>query len=141
MEVIVQWATILSPIIAVGLAIWANWHSRKDSAKQIAALEASTKEQVESIKTLAKLQIDVTIHQVNLELGKNLFLAEQAQQELRGMREINNSPFAHHSDYRNDAIRKFQEEKPERDFHRYNDYIEVLQKIKESLEGYKNKLN
>lgn len=141
MEQIVQWATILSPIIAVGLAVWANWHSRKDSAKQIAALEESTRQQVESIKELSRLQIDVTILQVDLELNKTLNLAQQARQERKGISEINNAPYSHYSDFRREAINRFQEEKPERDFQRHSEYIRVLQKYMQLLEGYRNKLN
>ena len=57
MSVIVQWATILSPIIAVLLAGITCWFSSRDAAKQIA-----------SIKELAKVQIDVTILQIQKEL-------------------------------------------------------------------------
>ena len=46
METVVQWATILSPIIAVIIAWWMTRNSAKDAAKQIA-----------SIKELAKIQL------------------------------------------------------------------------------------
>ena len=71
---IVQWATILSPIIAVLIAWWMSRSSAKDTAKQIAALEESTTKQIESIKELARLQMDASIKQVELEIEKNLFL-------------------------------------------------------------------
>lgn len=74
MNVIVQWATILSPIIAVLIAWWMSKSSAKDTAKQIAALEESTTKQIESIKELARLQMDASIKQVELEIEKNLFL-------------------------------------------------------------------
>ena len=54
MDVIVQWATILSPIIAVLIAWWMSRSSAKDTAKQIAALEENTTKQIESIKELSK---------------------------------------------------------------------------------------
>ena len=44
----VQWATILSPIIAVLVAVWVVVSSKKDTDKQI-----------ESIKALSKLQIEI----------------------------------------------------------------------------------
>lgn len=152
MNCIVQWATILSPIIAVVIAILTSRSSKKDTDKklaaleksthdQIAALEKSTKEQVESIKALANLQIDATIQQVDVELARNIFLAHQAQEEQQAIHEINNSPFSHVSDYRDIELRKFQDEKPHRDFHRYSEYIETLENIKKGLENNKKQLN
>ena len=69
MDVIVQWATILSPIIAVLIAWWMSRSSAKDTAKQIAALEESTTKQVESIKELARLQIEISTLQLSKELS------------------------------------------------------------------------
>ena len=68
MNVIVQWATILSPIIAVLIAWWMSKSSAKDTAKQIAALEESTTKQIESIKQLARIQIEITSIQLQKEL-------------------------------------------------------------------------
>lgn len=79
MNCIVQWATILSPIIAVLIAWWMLRSSAKDTAKKIAAFEESTKEQiaaleentakqVESIKELTMMQIDVSMLQIDKEL-------------------------------------------------------------------------
>ena len=138
-------------IVAVGIACWTIKSSQKDTAKklaaiekstseQILALEKSTKEQVDSIKKLARHQIEATIHQIDIELAKNVFLAQQTQEELQGIHEINNSPFSHVSDYRDKEMRKFQEEKPQRDLQRYSEYIQMLEEIKKGLEKYKNKL-
>ena len=41
MYTLVQWATILSPIIAVLIAIWASKSSAKDTAKKLVALEVA----------------------------------------------------------------------------------------------------
>ncbi len=68
MNVIVQWATILSPIIAVLIAWWMSKSSKEDTAKQIAALEESTTKQIESIKELARIQIEITSIQLQKEL-------------------------------------------------------------------------
>ena len=65
---IVQWATILSPIIAVLIAWWMSKSSAKDTAKQIAALEENTTKQIESIKQLARIQIEITSIQLQKEL-------------------------------------------------------------------------
>ena len=69
METIVQWATILSPIIAVIIAVLASRHSAKETAKHIDSIKESTKLQVDSIKELAKVQISVTKIQLYKELS------------------------------------------------------------------------
>ena len=53
---IAVWASIVSPIIAVIIAIWSGVSSRRATAKQLAAIEESTAKQVESVKELAKIQ-------------------------------------------------------------------------------------
>ena len=83
-------ASIASPLVAVFIAWWTSISSAKDTAKQIAALEESTTKQIESIKELARLQMDASIKQVELEIEKNLFLAKQAQQEWVEIDQINN---------------------------------------------------
>ena len=138
-------------IVAVGIACWTIKSSQKDTAKklaalekstkdQIAALDKSTKDQVDSIKKLAKLQLDASIQQVDIELEKNRILAKQALEEVQVIQEINKSPFSHVSDYRDKEMRKFQEEKPQRDLQRYSEYIQMLEEIKKGLEKYKDKL-
>lgn len=88
MDIVVQWATILSPIIAVLIAWWTVWSSAKDTAKKIAALEESTKEQivaleestkkqVESVKQLAKIQIKTTQTQIGIELEDTMTKEKQ----------------------------------------------------------------
>lgn len=56
MEAFVQWATILSPIIAVGLAWWTSRSGARDTAKL-----------VKSIKRLMQIQLQVKM----LELSKD----------------------------------------------------------------------
>lgn len=68
MDIIVKWATILSPIIAVLLAWWASKSSNNESKKQIAAL-----------KDLAILQIDTTM----LEMEYEFFKAETNMKDYR----------------------------------------------------------
>ena len=57
MDIVVQWATILSPIIAVLIAWWTVRSSAKDTTKKIAALEESTREQIEALEESTKKQI------------------------------------------------------------------------------------
>lgn len=141
MNTIVQWAAILSPIIAVLIAWWMSRNSAKDTAKQIAALEDSTTKQVESIKALSKQMIEASIKQVELEIEKNLLLATQAKQEWEGIQNINNGGLSHISEWRNGVMKQFQEQKPERDYHLYCKFIKDLEAIKKGLMANKKKLD
>ena len=134
-------AIIIALIVPIGVAIWTVRSSAKDTAKQIAALEESTTKQVESIKELARLQMDASIKQVELEIEKNLFLANQAQQEMEGIRNINQSGMAHISAWKDGVTRQWYENKPERDYHLYNKFINDLKDIRKGLESNKKKLN
>ena len=134
-------AIIIALIVPIGVAVWTVRSSAKDTANQIAALEESTTKQIESIKQLARLQMDATIKQVELEIEKNLFLANQAQQEMEGIRNINQSGMAHISAWKDGVTRQWYENKPERDYHLYNKFIEDLKTIKRGLEVSKKKLN
>ncbi len=129
METIVQWATILSPIVAVVLAWWAGRSSAKDATKQI-----------ESIKKLSELQIEASIRQVELEIEKNMLLATQAKQEWEEIQRINNSGIAHFVEAKNSMMARFREEKPERDYQLYCSFIQELETIKKGLESSKNNL-
>ena len=134
-------ASIASPLVAVFIAWWTSISSAKDTAKQIAALEESTTKQIESIKQLSKQQIDASIKMVELEIEKNLFLAKQAQQEWNGIQSIKNGGLSHISEWRNGVTKEFQENKPERDYKLYSQFVKELQIIKQSLETNKKKLD
>ena len=62
-------AIIIALIVPIGVAIWTVRSSAKDTAQQIAALEESTQKQVESVKELAKLQIEISKLQMSKELS------------------------------------------------------------------------
>ena len=62
-------AIVIALIVPIGVAIWTVRSSAKDTAQQIAALEESTTKQVESIKELAKLQIEISKLQMSKELS------------------------------------------------------------------------
>ena len=130
METIVQWATILSPIIAVLIAVWVVICSKKDANKQI-----------ESIKALSRQQIEASIKQVELEIAKMQMLTTQAKQEWEGVRNINESGLAHIMDWKNGVMRDFQENKPERDYLLYNKFLKNLESIKNGLVNNLKELN
>lgn len=134
-------AIIIALIVPIGVAIWTVRSSAKYTAKQIAALEESTTKQIESIKELARLQMDASIKQVELEIEKNLFLAQQVQQEMEGIHNINQSSMAHISAWKDGVTRHWYENKPGRDYHLYSKFIEDLKSIKRGLEVSKKKLD
>ena len=61
---------IIALVVPIGVAIWTVRSSAHDTAKKIAALEESTTQQIESIKELTKIQIEISILQSNTELKK-----------------------------------------------------------------------
>lgn len=129
-DTIVQWATILSPIIAVLIAVWVTICSKKDTDKQI-----------ESIKALSRQQIDASIKQVELEIEKNLFYAKQAKQEWEEIYDINHSGMAHIVEAKKIMMERFHENKPERDYKLYCQFIKDLEGIKQGLVSNKNKMS
>lgn len=133
--------TIIGWIITILIAVYAARSSSKDTAKKLAALEESTQKQVASIKELARLQIDASIKQVELEIEKNLFLSKQAQQEWEEIDKINNSGLASQVQWKEIRMQQFREQKPERDYHLYSKFIDNLQDIKNGLVTSKKKLN
>lgn len=80
MDVFVQWATILSPIIAVLLAWWTSRSGARDTAKQIDAL-----------KKLAKIQLETTQIQINKELWEARTRSLQASQKKGDMIEYDHT--------------------------------------------------
>lgn len=132
--------SIIGWIITIIIAVFTVRSSAKDTAKQIAALEESTKKQVESIKALSKQLIEASIKQLELEIEKNQLLANQAKQEWEGIERINKSPLANQIPWRNEVLRQFQEKKPERNYQLYSKFIEDLETIKQGLLANKKKL-
>lgn len=77
--------TIIGWIITIGIAICTVILNAKDTNKKIASLEESTAKQVESVKELAKIQIETAQIQINKELweARSRFLqADKKQVEL-----------------------------------------------------------
>lgn len=134
MELLVQWATILSPIIAVLIAWWASWSGRKDTATHISALAENTEKQIKSIKRLARLQIEVT----RLQLEKELMDAQQnhlnSQKIISDAEDMNKSPFSCYGDIRDIMSRKAQEKSLsyQKDFYKsqYKNLEQYLSRLK-----------
>ena len=85
--------------------------------------------------------MDASIKQVELEIEKNLFLANQAQHEWEEIDQINNSGMASQVQWKEIRMQQFREQKPERDYHLYSQFIKDLEKIKKELLASKKKLN
>lgn len=137
---IVQWATILSPVISVIIAVVVSWVNSHDVKKQIEAVKElsrqtidNTSKEVESIKLLSKLQIEASIKQVELEIEKYQLLARQAQQEVEGIESINTSVLAYQPTFRENAMNQLKEERPQRDLRLYSEFIQRLNSIKTGL--------
>lgn len=94
MDVLVQWVTILSPIIAVGLAWWTSRKGARDAAKQIA-----------SVKELTRVQIELT----KIKLDKELWDARIHQLQA-SKREVENDSFYQIGGF-SDSLRRMQNEK------------------------------
>lgn len=76
MNELATWANILSPIIAVLIAIWVNHKSAKDTRKQI-----------QSLKNLCIMQISNTLDMLEVELYKFTIGKEEDNSELKMLHE------------------------------------------------------
>ena len=127
MDTIIQWATILSPIIAVLVAVWVVISSKKDTDKQI-----------ESIKALSKLQIEVLAAEIEMETIKNKIVVQQANQESAELSRIMD---CNQIDIREMAIRDYEARKPERNRKYVNAYLQELNRLNEKLVQLKKQIN
>ena len=135
MSVIVQWATLLSPIVAVLLAWWTVRSSAKDTAKKIAAIEKSTEKQIESIKKLARIQIKTSQIQLNKELyDTRIRFLQTDRKEVDLLNDEHNfyqSSYSLGSPTNPDKISKKRELSYEKDY--YQHYIKGLEVFQKSL--------
>ena len=123
-------ASLSLSIVAIIIAIWSSRQTSKDAARQIA-----------SIKELSRIQIDSTVKQIDLEIQKNLLLAKQAQQEWNGIKNIENSDMSFQVQFREEMERRFQVEKPKRDYLLYRDFSENLKGIRKSVTAIQERLS
>ena len=141
-DYIVQISAILSPIIAVLLAWWASRSSAKDTAKQIAALNESTQKQVESIKELARLQLEISTLQMSKELSdaRNQYL--KTSQKSFNQNENRNSMLGVH--FNEITSNMYKKKKKANDLSAEQDYctkrINMLNSYMERMNAIKDKL-
>lgn len=91
MDLIVKWSSILSPLIAVIIAVWSGISSRKATAKQLSAIKDSTTKQVESVKELTRQQFQITKIQLEKELTNARYQYALIAEEVDNARKINSS--------------------------------------------------
>lgn len=137
MEAIVQWATILSPIIAVLLAWWTSRSSAKESARQIAVMQENTSKEIEHLQHLAEIQVETIAINLEMQTILNSLIAQQADEERKGLKEvmdINNMTF------QDMALRRFESQKPERNHKYMQAYIRELNRISSRIAQIKENL-
>ena len=99
MEALVQWATILSPLIAVAIAWWMTKNSAKDTADKIACIKESTDREIESIKRLAKIQIETTQLQISTELWQARAKLLQNNDKIGDMLDMERSSMSYQAEF------------------------------------------
>ena len=135
-------ASIASPLVAVFIAWWTSISSVKDTAKQIAALEESTTKQIESIKELARIQIEIT----SIQLQKELTETRQSYLQASEKNYAINDRFSMMGIPHDDVIARMQDKQEkqrnlslERDFyskkiHWTDSYLKRVEELKMELE-------
>ncbi|GEM_PF-1785969 len=136
-ETIAQWATILSPIIAVGLAWWAVRSSSKDTDKKIAAIKESSESGINQLKELAQLEVEALTLKLDMELIQRQLMAQQADEERKGMQQIMSSS---QETFQNMRLREFESKQPERNLKYTKAFIQELEKLSERLNELKKQL-
>ena len=91
MDLIVKWSSILSPLIAVIIAVWSGISSRKATAKQLSAIKESTAKQVNSIKELTSLQLQISRIQIEKELTNARYQYALIAEVVDNAKKINSS--------------------------------------------------
>ena len=135
-------AIIIALIVPIGVAIWTVRSSAKDTAKQIAALEESTTKQIESIKELARIQIEIT----SIQLQKELTETRQSYLQASEKNYAINDRFSMMGIPHDDVIARMQDKQEkqrnlslERDFyskkiHWTDSYLKRVEELKMELE-------
>ena len=135
-------AIIIALIVPIGVAIWTVRSSAKDTAKQIAALEESTTKQIESIKELARIQIEIT----SIQLQKELTETRQSYLQASEKNYAINDRFSMMGIPHDDVIARMQDKQEkqrnlslERDFyskkiHWTDSYLKRVEELKMKLE-------
>lgn len=120
-----HWEALLSlllSVVAIVIAIYSARKTSKDATRQI-----------ESIKKLAKIQIEASIKQMEVEIERNQIQIDLSMQESQEMQSINNSGIAHFAEAKDFMVKAFNERRPERVYNVYRKHTVVLKSILDGL--------
>ncbi len=136
-------AVIIALMVPIGVAIWTVRSSAKDTAKQIAALEESTTKQIESVKELARIQIELTSIQMGKELWESrsryLQASEKSMDALDDHFAMLGVPYNETITRMQDRQEKRKNLSLEQDF--YSKQISMLNSYMERIKAIKGELN
>lgn len=114
--------SLLLSVVAIGIAIYSSRKTSKDATRQI-----------ESIKQLAKLQIETTIKQVEMEVVKNQVMINNKRKEALEAYNVMHGGLSYISEFRDMSMQDFNMRKSERDYNYYRDIERSLKTILDSL--------
>lgn len=134
---IVQWATIISPIIAVFLAWWTVKSSSKDTDKKIAAIKEWSEKEINQLKKLSRLEVETLSLKLDMELIQRAIIAQQANEERNSMQQIMSS---NQITFQELGLRKFESEQPARNLKYTTAYIQELKRLSAKLDDIKKNL-
>lgn len=134
---IVQWATIISPIIAVFLAWWTVRSSSKDTDKKIAAIKEWSEKEINQLKKLSQLEVETLSLKLDMELIQRAIIAQQANEERNSMQQIMSS---NQITFQELGLRKFESEQPARNLKYTTAYIQELKRLSAKLDDIKKNL-
>lgn len=134
---IVQWATIISPIIAVFLAWWTVRSSSKDTDKKIAAIKEWSEKEINQLKKLSQLEVETLSLKLDMELIQRAIIAQQANEERNSMQQIMSS---NQITFQELGLRKFESEQPARNLKYTTTYIQELKRLSAKLDDIKKNL-
>jgi len=128
--------TIVGWIITILIAVYAARSGSKDTAKKLAALEESTQKQVESIKELTRLQLQISQIQLHNERTSASYQHKLVLEEINNLKKLNSSVLGTmHNDFAKEERRRREKEM---DLHSKEDYYSSQISL---IEGSLQKLN
>ena len=128
--------SIVGWIITILIAVYAARSGSKDTAKKLAALEESTQKQVESIKELTRLQLQISQIQLHKERTSASYQHKLVLEEIENLKKLNSSVLGTmHNEFTKEERRRREKEM---DLHSKEDYYSSQISL---IEGSLQKLN
>ena len=127
MEIFVPIENVLLSVVAIIIAIRSSRKTSQDAIRQI-----------ESIKQLSKIQVEVMRVKIESEVQKNKLLTQQAREEWQKIENIRKPQFGR--TYEDEERRKLAEERPRKQIEFYDTCIQNLNEISRKLAKLEEKL-